>query len=386
MSDKITFSELVKSFADTHDLTQQKAEKLVRGLFNIVRDDLENEGKASITNFGSFSLKKVAERTGINPQTKEEIIIPAHNKVTFKPFKALETTVNSEYEDLEPKLLGDAPEKEEPKETVIETKEEESFDDPFESVISPAKVREEEVEEIEPVVEAEAEIESETEAETEEEPEATTPPAYKAPQKKKEESSATTWVLLVLILIIVGVGAWYFFLREPVGSTSNNDFAANEPAQTEQPSSTETTPTENMEPSEPMEKAVEPVVKAGATATTQATATTTNPAPKAMSTYTIKKDEWMWDISRKVYGEPYLWPLIFEANKTANDNPNLVEPANDLMVPEIEGTATALTKSDYAKLARASRLVAEAYGNAGNTERSAEYLRFAKKYERQSKN
>ena len=139
MSTKITFSELVKAFAETHDLTQQKAEDLIRGIFDLVVDDLEDNGKASITNFGSFELKEVAERTGINPQTKEEIIIPAHNKVSFKPFKALESTVNAPYADLEPRLLGDNPKAEETPVKAEPESVEKEFEDPFEAVIEKRK-------------------------------------------------------------------------------------------------------------------------------------------------------------------------------------------------------------------------------------------------------
>jgi len=39
--------------------------------------------------FGKFQLKTVSERKGRNPQTGEEITIPAHKKVVFKPFKPL---------------------------------------------------------------------------------------------------------------------------------------------------------------------------------------------------------------------------------------------------------------------------------------------------------
>ena len=101
MSKKITFSELIKAFAESNGITQQKAEEMIRGVFDLVIDDLEENGKASITNFGSFELKDVAERAGINPQTKEEIVIPAHKKVSFKPFKALEQTVNAPFAGLE---------------------------------------------------------------------------------------------------------------------------------------------------------------------------------------------------------------------------------------------------------------------------------------------
>ena len=87
-----------------------------------------------------------------------------------------------------------------------------------------------------------------------------------------------------------------------------------------------------------------------------------------------------------MYGEPYLWPLIFEANKTIDDDPNLVEPANTLMIPSLDGSSSNLTKEDYAKLAKATKLVSEAYARSGNSERAKEYSRIAAKYERHSKN
>tara|TARA_R110002124_G_scaffold246052_2_gene411149 strand:+ start:10024 stop:11136 length:1113 start_codon:yes stop_codon:yes gene_type:complete len=370
MSDKITFSELVKSFAEAHNITQQKADELIRGLFDIVLDDLEKDGKASITNFGSFELKEVAERMGINPQTKEEIVIPAHTKVSFKPYKALETTVNAPFAHLESKLLGDAPKKEEPPETTATTPQEDDFEDPFAEVITGSEENEES-----PMPEA---LETETPAEET----ATPPPVYKAPGKEQERSPVVMWILALLILFTISTGVWYFFLRDADGAYNNKEVAANQQTQTEQP----TPPKENTEPvkeaTQPAEKKPEPKN----TATTKSSATTGVATNKAMTSYIVKKDEWLWDISRKVYGEPYLWPLIFEANKTVKDDPNLVETASTLMVPSLDGDALELTKADYARLAKASRKVSEAYGNTGNKERSAEYLRFSKKYERNSKN
>ena len=373
MSDKVTFSELVKSFADAHEITQQKAETLIRGLFDIVIDDLEKDGKASITNFGSFSTKEVAERTGINPQTKEEIVIPAHTKVSFKPYKALEGTVNAPFADLEPRLLGEeTPEKEEPA-VVAPIPQEEKFEDPFEEVISESNENE-----------GEADEESYEESYEESEETVTPPPVYKAPVKEKEGSSAGMWILAILILLIIGSGIWYFFLRDSDAVYNNKEVAVNQPNQTEQ-TLPPPPPREDMQPTEeeaqPAETKAEPTNTASTSSTT-AEVTSSN----EMTSYIIKKDEWMWDISRKVYGEPFLWPLIFEANKTTNNDPNLVEPAKTLMVPSLEGNASNLTKADFARLATASKMVSDAYANAGNEDRSAEYLRFSKKYERHSKN
>ena len=49
----------------------------------------------SIKNFGSFTVKKHAERISRNPRTGEPITVPAHNAVYFKPFSALKEGVNS---------------------------------------------------------------------------------------------------------------------------------------------------------------------------------------------------------------------------------------------------------------------------------------------------
>lgn len=376
MRDKITFSELVKSFAELHDITQQKAEKLVRGLFNFVIDDLEKDGKASITNFGSFEIKQVAERTGLNPQTKEEIIIPAHNKVTFKPFKALEKTVNTPFADLEPKLIGDSPKKDEPESNAKESKED--FEDPFESVINPTAENEETTPEI---------IQDEEE-------ELAEPPVYKATVNKQKKGSGMSWLLIVLLLFVVCAGAWFFFFRNTESAYSEYEVAGNEPAKIEQPSKKQEEPPISvpkkiqLTEATSAQKAEQSPANKNA-ATEKSKASTEKVAPKkseSMTSYIVKQDEWMWDISRSVYGKAYLWPLIFIANKTANDDPSLVAPMSTLMIPALEGSASELTKTDYAKLAKATKLVSAAYGNAGNTERSAEYLRFSKKYERQSKN
>ena len=373
MSIKITFSELVKAFAESHDLTQQKAEDLIRGVFDLVIDDLEENGKASITNFGSFELKEVAERTGINPQTKEEIIIPAHNKVSFKPFKALESTVNAPFANLEPRLLG---------ETSDAAEEPES-----ETKASGAIAAESQ--DIEPEDPFEAVIEEEKKSEENEETATLPPPVYKAPDKNEENE--VSWLFIVLVLVIAAAGVWFFFLRDSDSGdlnqmTAQNQAAAQEQAeQVEEPSSNQEQMQEEVSGTDNMEDNTNSTSENNE-ASSESASSTTKSTPKTMTTYIIEKDEWMWDISREVYGEPYLWPLIFEANKTVNDNPNLVEPANTLMIPALDGDSSNLTKGDYAKLASATKLVSEAYAKAGNSERAAEYSRFAAKYERNSKN
>jgi DNA-binding protein HU-beta len=396
MSEKIKFSELVKALAESNNITQQKAEALVRGTFNLLLDDLEENGKASITSFGSFELKEVAERTGINPQTGDEIVIPAHNKVSFKPFKALEKTVNAPFSHLESTLIEESESESKPvipkpkTDTVKEEEIEESEkdEDPFESVIN-ADAEDES-----------SDLDSEMEEDEEKEEAEIPPPVYKARESERNNAGAL-WVVVILLIAVVGVGGWYFFLRDSGDSSYENQVAEKESPKTEESAETASANTERPEeeadkvqpiPAEvvPDDEASKekPAVTANSessTAKEKAKPINKGNSPKEMTTYIIEKDEWLWDISREVYGKAYLWPLIFESNKKVGDNPNLVEPAKTLLIPSLEGNASALTKGDYAQLAKASRMVSEAYGNAGNSERAAEYLRFSKKYERHSK-
>ncbi len=368
MNDKITFSGLVKAFADKHEITQAKSEQFIRQIFDFVIDDLEADGKASITNFGVFELKEVSERTGVNPQTGEEIVIPAHNKVAFRPYKALEESVNAEFGHLESRLIQENEdiEKAVPAPVAETNKKEENFDDPFGLDEEDAKTEEEK-----PVAVS-------TKDEDEEN---TPPPVYKANPNERSGGGAN-WILIILLLIVAATGIWYFFLRGD-SVPEQNQVAENnaeqveetqppkqEPVEELQQNNNESVPEEAIDNTEP--DAQEEEVKEA-------------PKKPAFSTYIVERDEWMWDISREVYGEPFLWPLIFEANKTVNNNPDLVEPSNTLMVPGLEGSAANLTKGDFEKLAVAAKMVSDAYANSGNQTRAAEYLRFSKKYERNSR-
>src|SRR6056297_990378 len=105
MSKKVTYSDIVNALSRKTGFSKQKTEAFVKTLLNQVKDELQESGKASITNFGSFKVKNVAERQGKNPQTGDPITIPAHKRVSFSPYKSLREDVNAEYEHLESELI-----------------------------------------------------------------------------------------------------------------------------------------------------------------------------------------------------------------------------------------------------------------------------------------
>jgi len=71
-----------------------EAVSLVDLLMGELKDGLMAEGKSMVTNFGTFQVVERAARRGINPSTRERMLIPAHRAVTFQPAPALLRRIN----------------------------------------------------------------------------------------------------------------------------------------------------------------------------------------------------------------------------------------------------------------------------------------------------
>lgn len=56
-----------------------------------------------------------------------------------------------------------------------------------------------------------------------------------------------------------------------------------------------------------------------------------NEAPTAF--YKVLKNDNLWFIAKKVYGNPFFWPMIFEANDEIIENPALIFPGQEFLIP-----------------------------------------------------
>ena len=88
-------AELIASIADKAELSKRDAEAALNAFIASVEGALKKDDKVQLVGFGSFEVRKRAARKGRNPQTKEEIKIPASKAPVFKAGKALKEKVNN---------------------------------------------------------------------------------------------------------------------------------------------------------------------------------------------------------------------------------------------------------------------------------------------------
>ena len=81
---------LVDYIAENADLTKADAARALDAMLEGVSNGLKKEGKVTLVGFGTFTAKKREARSGRNPQTGEEVNIPARVVPGFKAGSKLE--------------------------------------------------------------------------------------------------------------------------------------------------------------------------------------------------------------------------------------------------------------------------------------------------------
>jgi DNA-binding protein HU-beta len=87
-------TDLVNAVAEKAELTKKEAERALSAVFSSIEEALAQGDKVQLVGFGTFEVRDRAQRTGRNPKTGEEIIIPASKVPAFKPGKALKEAVD----------------------------------------------------------------------------------------------------------------------------------------------------------------------------------------------------------------------------------------------------------------------------------------------------
>lgn len=91
----MTKSELVSAMSEKTGVSKKDATASIDAFVEIISDVLKHGDKLQLVGFGTFEVSERAARTGRNPQTGEDIKIPAAKIPKFKAGAALKNAVNS---------------------------------------------------------------------------------------------------------------------------------------------------------------------------------------------------------------------------------------------------------------------------------------------------
>lgn len=91
----MTKPELVSTMSEKTGVSKKDAAASIDAFVEIISDVLKHGDKLQLVGFGTFEVSERAARTGRNPQTGEDIKIPAAKIPKFKAGAALKNAVNS---------------------------------------------------------------------------------------------------------------------------------------------------------------------------------------------------------------------------------------------------------------------------------------------------
>lgn len=89
-------TELIHAVAERAAIDKKTANLAVCALFEVMHDTLAHDENIGIVGFGTFEVRRRPERKGRNPQTGENITIPAYKAPVFSASKVLKKAVAGE--------------------------------------------------------------------------------------------------------------------------------------------------------------------------------------------------------------------------------------------------------------------------------------------------
>lgn len=87
-------TELIDKVTSGTGVAKKEAAAVITATFDAIAEALADGQKVQLIGFGTFEARQRAARVGKNPQTGEEVQIPASVAPAFKAGKALKDKVN----------------------------------------------------------------------------------------------------------------------------------------------------------------------------------------------------------------------------------------------------------------------------------------------------
>ena len=80
----MTNKELIAELSEQLGWTQVRVSEVLAQTVEQINSQLANNASITISNFGVFQTRKLAERISVNPQTKQRFLVPPKICVNFR--------------------------------------------------------------------------------------------------------------------------------------------------------------------------------------------------------------------------------------------------------------------------------------------------------------
>lgn len=335
--EKLNLTDLRKTISKQMSLPEETASKFLAALFPTIIEGLKKDKSVRISGLGIFKLVWVAPRKSVNINTGESIMLEGYNKLTFLPESYIREQINEPFAGLEAVRVDENGQPLDPQSTLPGT-------DPLVRFGKQA-------DEIKGIL---ADLGQDTEFVDELPAEDEVPEVEKTPKKpidkpveKPVENSAEKplekrkpfrgWVVavatIVVLLVMLVVG--YFVL---VNKLENWADSLGQKADVEsiiEPE--EEAEVLDLEPLQPMDSiAADSTVEEVAEHQEEQVEAEASFQPSLLAVETVKSGSRLAQISRKYYGSPDYWEVIYEANKDVIDDPNHLRAGVKLRIPKLQ--------------------------------------------------
>jgi nucleoid DNA-binding protein len=338
MKETMTTGDVIERLVQQAGLRRKLAAEVMRAIPEIIEDGLKNDGEVRVKGLGTFRMKWTQPRVGRNPKTGERVEIPAHNRLVFLPEQSFKEFVNRDNQVLTYKVIPPA-EIIPPEEPFIPEPEARQI---YEAPPIPEP-------EIQPVEESSSKIPIE-------------PPV----QAKKRRIHWIIPVTLVVIAILCIV--FYFRNFYPAEESRQSSVGSRQSAVDSQQSAVGSQQSAVGSQQSAVSSQQSPIDHRPST------------IDNRQSTIHLSAEgRHLFRLAREVYGNPFLWVLIYRANQDKIPDPDMLIAGKEISIPALEGKPDKLTHKDSLAVSDGYRLVYEYYQAKGDS-RSADFQRASEKY------
>ena len=85
--------DFIKAVATKSGLSQDAVTKALTSMIDTITAELKKDGEVNITGFGAWKVSQRAASNGVNPKTKQKMVIPATKTHVFRAGKTLKEAI-----------------------------------------------------------------------------------------------------------------------------------------------------------------------------------------------------------------------------------------------------------------------------------------------------